>query len=234
MLRILHTNDFHGTLSDSITDRIADLKDESTLFFDTGDCIRSGNLAIPLRPEPAWPLLFRAGCDASVPGNRESHVLRGAMEAKFAGCKHPVLCANWFDKRGRLIFDPWKTFEFSGIKVGVFGVMVPIVTAKMATAPASQFLWEQPLPIACQIAEELRPRVDVVIALTHIGVAKDRELAQRQPGIDVILGGHSHTILDKPELVAKTWIAQGGSHGKFLGNYQWDDSILSGELLPLR
>lgn len=121
----------------------------------------------------------------------------------------------------------------NGMKVGVFGVMVPIVTKKMATAPASQYLWENPITIAQHLAEELRTQVDLVIALTHIGVSRDRELAESGAPINIILGGHSHTILETPERVGSTWIAQGGSHGRFFGCYQWDGESLGGQLEEL-
>lgn len=233
MLRILHTNDFHGSLTEAKADRIRSLKGDNALYFDTGDCIKAGNLAIPLKPEVAWPLLQRAGCDASVPGNRESHVLRSAVDAKFAGHEHPILCSNWIDKRGELVFERCRLFDLNGVKVGVFGVMVPIVTRKMATAPASQFLWENPITTAQHLAEELRAQVDLIIALTHIGVSRDRELAESGAPINIILGGHSHTVLEAPEQIGSTWIAQGGSHGRFVGNYHWDGKSLNGHLEPL-
>lgn len=232
-LKILHTNDFHGKLSDAAAAFIRGLKGEDGLYVDTGDAIKAGNLAIPLRPEAAWPRLAAAGCDASVPGNRESHVLRAAVDAKFAGYAHPILCANWRAKEGSNPFPRSLVLERDGMKVGLFGVMVPIVTEKMATQAASAFLWDQPIPVACEVAEELRASVDVVIALTHIGYWRDQELADKGAPIDLIFGGHSHTVLETPVQIGRTWIAQGGSHGRYVGRYEWDGTELTGGLLPL-
>lgn len=77
-LRILHTNDFHGMLNDARETRLRELRDHTDCYFDCGDAIKSGNLAIPLKKEPVWRYLDRLDCTASVPGNRESHVLTGA------------------------------------------------------------------------------------------------------------------------------------------------------------
>jgi 2',3'-cyclic-nucleotide 2'-phosphodiesterase (5'-nucleotidase family) len=112
--------------------------------------------------------------------------------------------------------------------------MVPMVTERMKMQSASQYLWTNPVEDALQIAEELRPQVDVVIALTHIGFGQDKILAERASSIDLILGGHSHTVLEAPVRVGSTWIAQGGSHSRFAGAYLWDGEILRGELISLR
>ena len=205
-LRILHTNDFHGKLTQELVAEIQAIRsqDPSCLYFDTGDVIKAGNLAIPLRPEAAWPLLAAAGCDASVPGNRESHLLEAAFKAKIAGLSHPLLCANLYDRQGQRVLEPYRILTKSGLKVGVFGLMVPMVTAQMAARTASAYHWTQPIAEASQIVVELRPLCDVLIALTHIGYRRDIELAQTVPGIDIILGGHSHTILEHPWQEGKT------------------------------
>jgi 2',3'-cyclic-nucleotide 2'-phosphodiesterase (5'-nucleotidase family) len=236
-LKILHTNDFHGKMTPEIAERIAALKSETNaLYFDSGDGIKAGNLALPLRPEKVWPLLAQAGCDASVPGNRESHVLESGLSAKFAGAAHPIVCANWYRKSGERVFPSHLVLDHKGLKIGVLGVMVPIVTPIMATVAASAFVWTFPLKEASAIARELRSSVDLVMALTHIGEQNDVRLAEECPEIDIILGGHTHSILDRPKLVGSTAICQGGSHGRFLGVYEWSSETraLSGRLVSLR
>src|SRR6185295_8809345 len=72
---------------------------------------------------------------------------------------------------------------------------------------------------------ELRRKADIVICLSHLGLDADRALATRVPGIDVIIGGHSHTRLNRPVLVRNatpngyhgTVVAQAGYRGEFLG-----------------
>lgn len=234
---ILHTNDFHGTLSPAGVARIQTLKAESeppVFYFDSGDCIKAGNLSIPMRQEEAWGLLAEAGCDAGAMGNRETHVMEAGFRAKLAGAQHPVLAANIRNKWGQRPFPQQLVFEREDIKVGVVGVMVPMVTEGTMSAAASSYLWDLPIPTALNLGSELRDNVDLLIALTHIGLKQDEILAGH--GLfDVILGGHSHTVLEQPLQLGSTWICQGGAHGRFIGVYQWDTAQknLSGVLQPL-
>lgn len=235
-LRILHTNDFHGKLTLDMAHRIGELKRmRDALYYDCGDCIRSGNLAIPAKTEPAWRLLHEAGCDASVLGNRESHPLAKGLRAKTAGALHPVLVANLFDRKGARPYAPFHIFEKHGKRVAVIGVMVPMVTAKMASAPLSNYLWTNPIEAAKEVVESL-PAADLVLALTHIGFKNDCLLAESIPQLHIILGGHSHTVLERPIRHGQCWIAQTGSHGRFIGDYEWnwDSKELSGSLIPLQ
>jgi 2',3'-cyclic-nucleotide 2'-phosphodiesterase (5'-nucleotidase family) len=232
-VRILHTNDFHGALDEARLERLRELRTQADLYFDSGDAIKSGNLAIPLKPDPAWARLAELGCSASVPGNRESHILEAALRAKLAGAAHPVLCANMRDRDGRLVLPESIVLEASGLRVGVFGVMVAMVMRGMRTQAASAYIWDPPIPAALRVARELRGSVDLLIALTHIGVRQDQELATQCPEIDLILGGHSHTLLEHPVKVGRTFICQGGSHGRYAGLYEVERGRLTGSLASL-
>ncbi len=233
-IRILHTNDLHGSLDQRRSEALKLAREGCDLYFDTGDCIKTGNLGIPLRPEPVWRLLADLDCMASVPGNRESHLLRSAFEAKIAGHQHPILCANLYDKSGQRILPPSLTLEANGLRIGVFGVMVPMVTERMKSQAVSQMIWTQPIPEAVRVARILKQSCDLVIALTHIGFKQDQALAEATDEIGLILGGHSHTLLDPPIQIGSTWVCQAGSHGRFYGRYEWEpgSGCLSAELLP--
>jgi len=233
MLRILHTNDTHGTLTSERGASLRELRESCDLYVDTGDCIKTGNLGIPMRQEPVWEVLAGLGCDASVPGNRESHVLESAFRAKLAGARHPMLCANLRRKDGGEVMPPTLELTVGDVRVGLVGVMVPMVTERMKTKAASAYLWDPPIPKAIEHAERLRDRVDLLIALTHIGQRLDIELAERAPMFDAILGGHSHTVLRAPLRIGRTSICQGGSHCRFVGVYEWSpETGLTGNLQP--
>jgi 5'-nucleotidase len=225
IVRILHTNDLHGTLDDRRQAILATARAHHDLYFDTGDCIKTGNLGVPLGPEPVWPRLASLKCTASVPGNRESHVLKSTFEAKLAGHTHSILCANLYDRAGERVLPPNCIIEASSLSIGIFGVMVPMVTSQMRTQSLSQLLWTPAISEAAHQVAELGEKCDLVIALTHIGVRQDRELANMVKGIDLILGGHSHSLLNPPERIGDTWICQAASHGKFYGSYEWTSGI---------
>lgn len=231
-LRILHTNDLHGRLTSENKAPLAEARRNTDLYFDTGDCIKTGNLGMPLGKEPVWAILSELDCTASVIGNRETHILEPPFEAKLAGAGHPVLCANMRRRDGTLPLARSLVLDLNGLKVGVFGVSVPMVTDRMASKVASAFLWDQPVDVARTLCHDLRPNVDLLIALTHIGFPKDVALAEACPEIDVIFGGHSHTVLEEPRSVGKTWICQGGSHAHYFGLYEWDSDRFSGRLDP--
>ena len=110
-----------------------------------------------------------------------------------------------------------------------------MVTERMATKAASAYLWDPPIPNAIELVEELRPNVDLLICMTHIGHRQDLELAEKCQAIDVILGGHSHTVLEAPQKVGRVAVCQGGSHGRFAGIYEWDpQSGISGGLIAFQ
>jgi 5'-nucleotidase len=233
VLRILHTNDSHGTLP-SVLPSLRELRAEADVYFDSGDCIKAGNLAVPLKQDPAWEALADLACDASVLGNRETHVLEAAFRMKIAGHLHPLLCGNLRRKDGTRPLARSHIIERSGVRIGLLGVMVPMVTERMRSQAASAYLWDPPIPTAQELAEELRPQVDLLVALTHIGHREDVRLAEACPRLDAIFGGHSHTVLHEPMTVGGTAICQGGAHSRFAGIYRWDGERLSGSLLALR
>lgn len=225
-IRLVHTSDFHGHFRPEFASEIRAL---GGLYFDCGDLIRTGNLGVPLHPDPAWAHLKDAGCVATVLGNRETHPLEAAFLRKWEGASQPILVSNLDDPR----FQQTLTIEANGIKVGVFGVMVPMATDRMKTAAAWSRRWENPITTAQKVARSLRETNDVVVALTHIGLTQDRMLAAACPEVDVILGGHSHSVLESPERCGNAWICHTGSHGRFVGVYEWDSGELRGELLLL-
>jgi 2',3'-cyclic-nucleotide 2'-phosphodiesterase (5'-nucleotidase family) len=160
-------------------------------------------------------------------------VLEAAFLAKINGSAHPILVANLRKKDGSRPLPGTLELEVQGLRVGVFGVMVPMVTERMKTQAASAYLWDPPIETARRVTAELRGRVDLLIALTHIGHREDVRLAETVKGIDVILGGHSHTVIETPEKTGGTWICQGGSHSRYAGVYQWDNGTLSGGLVKI-
>ena len=236
-LTIFHTNDLHGKLTQEKAERIRELRSTGahSLLFDSGDCIRAGNLAVPTSPDPAWELLALAGCDCGTLGNRETHILASAFKSKIAGAKHPLICANLREKNGVRPLPGSITFDIAGLTIGIVGAMVPMVTERMASRVASAYLWDPPIPCAVAEAAKLRESVDLLVALTHIGYKQDLTLAEQCPAFDLILGGHSHTVLEQPAKVGSTWICQGGAFGAYIGRYTLDSKLrlTRAELIPL-
>ncbi|MCS7301569.1 MAG: hypothetical protein NZ556_08470 [Fimbriimonadales bacterium] len=210
-IALLHTNDAHNRWHEAFVARLQELKmRHNALLLDSGDCIRSGNIGIPLRPEPAWAWMRRAGYDAITIGNREFHLTAAGFAAKTRGAPCPLLCANLRPKQPDTpmpVQPVWRVVH-QGVRVAVLGLTVPMITPRMKSAALSAYLFDAPLETAREWVPRLRPEADLLIALTHIGVQHDRMLAEAHAEIDVILGGHSHTPLRPPEQVNGVWLCQ--------------------------
>ncbi|MCS7065230.1 MAG: metallophosphoesterase [Fimbriimonadales bacterium] len=227
-LTILHTNDVHGRWSASFVERLRQLREPmDALLLDAGDGLRAGNLSIPLKPPAEWDYMCQAGYDAMTLGNREFHILPKGFLAKVQGAPCPLLCANIRPKQPDtpLPVQPVWRGERAGVRVGVVGLTVPMVTPRMQSARLSAYLFDPPLEVAREWATRLRPEVDLLIALTHLGITQDRRLAEMCPEFDLIIGGHSHTPLEPPERVGRVWIAQSKPFARGVGVLQLTRTI---------
>jgi 2',3'-cyclic-nucleotide 2'-phosphodiesterase (5'-nucleotidase family) len=218
MLRIYHTSDLHDHRG--IAAPLRSLRAQAPgLLFDCGDSLR-GSQTVYYAREPIVDDIDAAAYDAQGMGNREFHYLFGAVRARIARMRHPVVCANLIDLRGRsLPFAPFLDFDFDDGQA-VFGVRVfgLLVVQYPAGSPWERlFGWRflDPIDAARQIAQTTPPD-RALVALSHIGLPRDRKLAQAVPRLDLILGGHSHDTLPEPEIVAGVPIVHAGPYGKFV------------------
>jgi len=219
---IIHTNDFHDRLSPDAASRIVKLVqdcDIPNVVLDAGDCIKAGNLGASITQERIWDVMRKVGYDAITMGNRETHPMLSVVRGKLAGAPCPILSANQVAKTGplNLPFTTHITVERCGLSIGVIGVTIPMVTRRSKMSIAWDTVFEQPIDTVKQLTQMLRPQVDVLIALTHIGIAEDRALAAAVPELDLIVSGHSHRLHSEPEVVDGVPILQAGSFGRFAG-----------------
>jgi 2',3'-cyclic-nucleotide 2'-phosphodiesterase (5'-nucleotidase family) len=114
----------------------------------------------------------------------------------------------------KALTDGAKTF-----RVVVFGLTVPMITERMTVRHASPYVFDDPLVTAARFVPQLHNayRPDLLVVLSHIGIGQDRKLAETVPGIDLIIGGHTHDVLECGERVGDTLLVQAGSHGRFWG-----------------
>lgn len=244
-LHILHTNDFHNHLTDQQAQTIGRTRAElqNVLLFDAGDAVSAGNVGVRPGGEPILVRMTNAGYDAMTMGNREFHIADALLRAKIGKAGFPILCANvrWREDRGEtlpVVPNLLRTMP-NGLRVGVFGLTVPMVTPRMAARVVSAFLFDDPRLTAQQQIAVLRPITDVLIALTHIGLRQDEKLAAACPELDLIIGGHSHDTIPAPVIVNGVPIVQTGWFGHNLGHVTLevpDDRVagVSGELTSLK
>lgn len=242
-LTILHTNDVHNRFRLPWVEPLRRLKVEmeNVLLVDAGDAIGSGNLSWKPWGEAALEWMNWAGYDAMGLGNREFHPWRWGLQAKVGRARFPVLCANLRSRRAEglkvqrhcLIHLP------NGLRVGLFGLLVQMVKPHTHLARLSHFTFDPPPLAAQEVVLHLRPSVEVLICLSHLGLERDRGLAEMVKGLDLIVGGHSHTPLERPVKVGSTWIAQAAPYLRAFGQIALavegkQVRLLEGQLRPLR
>lgn len=220
---ILHTNDTHSNIDPfpenhakfpgrggvarrySIIQEIRK-QEEEVLLLDAGDIFQGTPYFNKFGGVLEMKLMKELGYDAATMGNHDfDGGMDGFLKAKqFAG--FPFLCANYDFKNTLLNGQTQKNtiIEKGGLKIGVFGIGVEL----KGLVPAEKFgetIYMDPIEIANEQALELKNAgCDLVICLSHLGYEypttklSDRVLAKSTKNIHLIIGGHTHTFLEKP------------------------------------
>lgn len=217
----------------------------STLVIDGGDFLM-GTLFHTIAREEGLELrlMHHIGYDAATLGNHEfdfrpqglAQIINSAL-AK--GGAPPLLLANAvFDETDARddelqalfqqgVVQEYRLFERNGLKIGVFGLMGK--DAAEVSPFAAPMRFADPIAAAQRVAKKLREeeKADLIICASHGGVwresedspwrGEDLDLAAQAPEIDVIVGGHSHTLLREPLRVKNTLVLQAGSEGRAVG-----------------
>lgn len=190
---------------------------------------------------PELDLMLKLRYDLVVLGNHEfdygpeklaEYLARVGYPAKAA--QTPLLSANIRIPQGHPLGDMGITAHHlvelpSGVKVGFFGLM-----GKDAADVAPYKAPVEFDPIAEVAREQIRQLkekgADIFIAVTHSGVAEDKELAAAVPELHLIVGGHSHTLIPEPLQIGKTWVVQAGALLQYLGILELGFDRASGTL----
>ena len=228
-IRILHINDFHGFEeaykpygSEDARGGLAYLAaraealraEKPTLFLAAGDIIQGSNWANMFQGKSSIEAMNAMKLDAMVVGNHEFDFGQTVLTERIKEANFPVLGANVL---GLSALKPYIIKELDGLSIAVIGVVTG--DAPVSTHPKNvsglQFL--SPVDTVEKYVRQLRGKSDLVIVLSHIGFGADIDLAKKVEGIDVIVGGHTHTKVAKPAVVGKTLVVQAFEHGKVLG-----------------
>lgn len=226
-LTILHTNDQHSRIEpfDSSYSRnpnqggfarraalIQKIRGEekNVLLLDSGDIFQGTPYFNFFGGELEFKLMSMMGYDAATMGNHDfDNGLEGFKKVQ-PNAKFPFLCSNYDFKN--TILDghtlPYKIFNKNGIKVGIFGVGIEL-SGLVGKKSYGETLYLDPVETAQHYATFLRKekKCDMIVCLSHIGYdykddpkkISDKILAAKTDGIDLILGGHTHTFLPEPQ-----------------------------------
>lgn len=251
-LTILHTNDTHSqimpfntTLADTLRAgragferRIAMLKEErakdpNLLLFDSGDFCQGSPYFTMFKGDVEVGLMNLMHYDAGTIGNHEFDFGLDNMIRMFKGLNFPIVCANYDFAGTELakIVKPYIILKRKGLKIGVFGLS-PELDGLVVKENYGPLKYLDPIACAQKCINELqKKKCDLIICISHLGIniegISDEEVVAGTRGIDLILGGHSHTFLKKLVYVKdldgrEVGIDQNGKSGIFVGKMVLD------------
>ena len=247
---ILHTNDTHSTIEP--VSRYSKVKEAAgkagcvrrativkqlreqnpdILLFDSGDFSQGSTFYTMYKGDVEVGLMNIMGYDAATIGNHEfdfglDNLARLARQAKF-----PIVCSNC-DFTGTPCQDVIKKYCVvvrDGVRIGVFG-LTPKIEGLVMKENIAGVKYIDPIQATKEMVSVLRDkeRCDIVVCLSHLGwklapeYIDDQVLISSTTGIDIVLGGHSHTYMKEMEWVDNAEgksipVDQNGKHGAFVG-----------------
>lgn len=255
-LTILHTNDVHSHIEPfgpndgrnanmgGVARRAAlieKIRQENphTLLLDAGDIFQGTPYFNFYGGELEFKLMSKMRYDAATIGNHDFDNGIDGLYAQLPHASFDFICSNY--DFSNTVMDghtkDHKIFNKDGIKIGVFGLGVELqglVNQKLY----KETKYLDPVEIATDMASKLKneEKCDLVIALSHMGydyknsTISDVKLAQKTNNIDLIIGGHTHTFLDRPTVLKNksgknVIVNQVGCYGLYLGrlDYYFDE-----------
>ncbi len=263
-LTILHTNDIHAHI-DQFNDlgqscseediqknacfggypRIASAveaarkKGGNVLLLDAGDQFTGTLFFNVLKGAPSQACLNALRYTAMTLGNHEFDDGPAVLaDTLLKGLNVPVLAANMDAEREPALKGrtrPWMVLTVGGRKVGLVG-LANEHTPRMSS-PGPDVAFSDSAQALRKAVQELSAQgADIVVAVTHVGYDHDRKLAASVDGVDVIVGGHSHTLLSNTDAKAAgpyptveqspsgkpVLVVQAKAWGKYLGDLEVD------------
>lgn len=225
-LTVLHTNDQHSRIEPfdasytknpnqggfarraSLIQKIRS-EEKNVLLLDSGDIFQGTPYFNFFGGELEFKLMSMMRYDASTMGNHDfDNGLQGFIKV-LPNANFPFICSN-YDFKNTILdgkTEAYKIFIKDGIKVGIFAVGIEL-NGLVGKKNYAETIYQNPIEMAQHYADFLRneKKCDLVICLSHIGFdyqdqpdkISDKHLAAKTSGIDLILGGHTHTFLKEP------------------------------------
>ena len=224
---LLHTNDWHSRIDAFPKDggkyagmggaatRAALIKkiraqEEHVILLDAGDIFQGTPYFNFFEGELEYKLMSEMGYDAATLGNHDfDNGIEGIIN-QLQHAKFELLNCN-YDFSKTLLADkvkPYRIFKKGGVKIGVIGVGIEL-EGLVPKELYGDIIYHNPVDIADKLAQVLKTQkgCDLVICLSHLGFEyqndklSDKKLAEKSAYIDIIVGGHTHTFLQKPIVI---------------------------------
>jgi 5'-nucleotidase / UDP-sugar diphosphatase len=238
-LTILHVNDTHGRVLPYLEKTVDPASNVSgsaylaalveqerarnpqgTLLLSAGDMFQGTPISNVFRGEPMIAAMNAIGFDAMALGNHEFDWGMDALQALRQKALFPFLTANIADSAGKGPAGavPYVVVERKGLKIAVIGLTTTEVAYTTKPGYVRDLKVLKPETVLPGLVQRVRSEgARMVVVLSHIGFEEDKTLARAVDGIDVIVGGHSHTAVKEPVRVGRTVVVQAGWNGIYLG-----------------
>jgi 5'-nucleotidase len=201
----------------------------NTLFLFSGDTISPSVESIKLRGQQMIDAWNNIGLDYATLGNHEFDFGADELLKRMKESRFQWLAANVTDDKGNSFggMPPFVIREVGGIKVGIFGILLPETMTTSKPGPTVKIL------NSCETAKRVVPQMraagaQIIVALTHLSMREDKQLAHCVPEIDLIVGGHEHTLLQS--LAGHTPIFKMTADARQLGRYDLTVDRATGKL----
>ncbi|KXB83356.1 Ser/Thr phosphatase family protein [Prevotella sp. DNF00663] len=252
-LTILHTNDTHSCI-EPLSINLADTmqagrggflrrltmieqerkKDPKLLLLDSGDFSQGSPYYTLFKGDVEIELMNRMHYDASTVGNHEFDFGLENMARLFKMANFPIICSN-YDFTGTPVeglTKPYIVLKRQGVKIGIFA-LDPKMEGLVATKNFVGVKYLDPIEVANRMTKLLKEekKCDVVILISHLGWDEsdmnDQKLIAASRGIDLVLGGHSHTYFQALRYVTdldgrQVPVDQNGKNAIFVGKMTLD------------
>ena len=201
----------------------------NTLFLLAGDTISPSVESITYKGAQMIEAWNAVGLDYATFGNHEFDFGPDVLKDRMKESKFGWVAANVIEKSTGKVFGtaaPFVIREFGGVKIGIFGLVLP--ETKTTSRPGADVEFLNPCDTAKAMVNEIHSHgAKVVVALTHLSMREDKEVA-RCSGVNLIIGGHEHTLLQS--YAGGAPIFKMTADGRELGRFDLNISKTSGEL----
>lgn len=240
-LTILHSNDMHGdflaeevdsklvggvSLLSGYLNKVRAEKGASTVYAVAGDMFRGSIIDSEFKGISTIEIMNYLRPDIVTLGNHELDYGIAHLMFLERCTTFPIVNANLYvNKTGTRLFDSHKVIARNGVKI----LFIGIITEEVLASTKSDEVLGSLVDVYDAAAEvqricnaHKRRDIDLTVVLTHIGFEEDKKLASLidpSAGVDLIIGGHSHTVLEQPEEVNGILIAQAGTGTDQIGRF---------------
>ncbi|KUF10466.1 bifunctional metallophosphatase/5'-nucleotidase [Pseudoponticoccus marisrubri] len=254
-LHVIHINDLHSRIEpinkyDStcgaednaagecfggyarVATKIAELREElsgeNVLVLDAGDQYQGSLMYTTYKGDVEIEMMEKIGFDVMAVGNHEFDDGPEGLVKLLDGVSFPVISGNLDVSQSNVLsgkLDNHAVIEVGGARIGIISALA--TDTAETSSPGEAVIFQDEIESLRADVETLQSEgVDKIIALTHVGVRKDMEIAESVAGVDLVVGGHSHTLFSNteegamayPTMVGDVPVVQAYAYSKYVGH----------------